>query len=95
MHSAGASRQRMCQESEEKDPKWSMEEDDEENTSQQRGSFRFGGVEVSKEKVNFAVLHCLKIRLDLQPSQVEETILSYSSTDRESRIHSLLGMQSE
>lgn len=37
-------------ESEEEDPTWSAEEIDEENTSQQRGSFRLGGMEVSRGK---------------------------------------------
>ncbi|VDP37753.1 unnamed protein product [Heligmosomoides polygyrus] len=45
-------------ESEEKYPTWLVEEDDKGNTSQLRGPFRFGEVEVSKEKVIFANLYC-------------------------------------
>lgn len=46
----------------------SVEDNDEENTSQQRGSFRFFGMEVSKEKEYSAILYCLKIRLEQQTS---------------------------
>lgn len=53
-------------ESEAEDHAWSGEEGDEENTSQQLGSSRFGEMEVSKENVGFTILYSLKIRLNLQ-----------------------------